>query len=145
MLNETIMKFGYPDTLLGDYQYWVVLLRPEQITAGSLVLASKTEAERVPDVPSAAFAELSKVTSDLEYSLKKTFNFDKINYVLYMMVDKYVHWHVIPRYGTTKEVCGVVFNDKGWPKLPIMSDVTPISPEHFKELGDLIRKNWPQK
>lgn len=145
MLNETITKFGYPQTLLGEYEHWVVLIRPQQVTAGSLVLACKEEAERVPDVSSSAYAELPKVTVDLEHALRKTFAFDKINYLLFMMVDRHVHWHVLPRYATKREACGVVFEDRSWPKPPVMTDVTPLSDEQLKELGDLIRKNWPRK
>jgi len=31
-LNDTIRKFGYPDTLIHEYDHWVVLLRPQQVT-----------------------------------------------------------------------------------------------------------------
>ena len=36
-INSTIEKFGYPSTLLRDYRHWVLLLRPAQVTAGSLI------------------------------------------------------------------------------------------------------------
>ena len=44
MANETMLKFGYPDSLICDYEHWVVLLRPAQVTRGSLVLAAKSDA-----------------------------------------------------------------------------------------------------
>ena len=56
--NSTIAKFGYPGSLLADYQHWVVLLRPQQVTLGALVLACKSEALAFSDIGAAAFAEL---------------------------------------------------------------------------------------
>lgn len=35
MTNETILKFNYPDSLIREYDHWVVLLRPAQVTIGS--------------------------------------------------------------------------------------------------------------
>ena len=43
-MNPTIEKFGYPGTLLCEFDHWVVLLRPAQVTLGSLVLAAKGDA-----------------------------------------------------------------------------------------------------
>ncbi|MEK7719657.1 MAG: HIT family protein, partial [Bacteroidota bacterium] len=41
-MNQTIKAFDYPDTLIKEYEYWVVLLRPQQITLGSLIIAAKS-------------------------------------------------------------------------------------------------------
>ena len=47
-INDTIRKFGYSDTLLGNYRHWVVLLRSAQVTLGMLVLAFKGDAQASP-------------------------------------------------------------------------------------------------
>lgn len=143
MLNETILKFNYPESLLYEYFNWVVLLRPKQVTAGSMILACKEEAERMPDVSAHAFEELPRVTADLEQALSKTFIFDKINYILLMMVDKHVHFHVIPRYSSKREACGVTFIDAGWPKHPDMTKVIDMTDKQFHELRELLKLNWP--
>ena len=49
--------FGYPETLVREYERWVVLRRPHQATLGALVLICKDEAEAFADIASAAFAE----------------------------------------------------------------------------------------
>ena len=145
MLNETILKFNYPKTLLQEYNYWVVLLRPKQVTAGSLVLACKEEATRLPEVSMEAFAELPKVTADLETALTQSLAYDKINYILLMMVDKYVHFHVIPRFSSQREVSGVVFTDPGWPKHPDMAHVVDMSEEQFNDLIKFLKSKWPKR
>ena len=145
MHNETILKFGYPDSLLREYSHWVVLLRPKQVTVGSLILACKGEMTGLPEVSPEAFAELAIVTADLEKALRKTFNFDKINYLLLMMVDKQVHFHVIPRYASLRQACGVTFIDETWPKPPSVLDSVPLSDEQRQQLQALIKDNWPER
>ena len=44
MANQTAIRFGYPETLIQEYEHWLVLLREPQATLGSLVLCAKSEA-----------------------------------------------------------------------------------------------------
>lgn len=142
MTNETIINFNYPKTLLHEYKEWVVLLRPQQITLGSLVLAYKSEAIKLPEVSLSAYNELKTITTDIENVLVGLFNFDKINYLLLMMRDKYVHFHVIPRYGTTRKVFDVTFSDQSWPYPPDLSKSINLTDEQFIKLHELIKSKW---
>ena len=54
-MNPTIEKFGYPATLLKELDHWLVLLRPAQVTLGSLVLAAKSDATAYGGLPRAVF------------------------------------------------------------------------------------------
>ena len=58
-MNQTIEKFGYPGTLIREYDHWVVLLRPAQATLGALILACKDEASRFSDITLEAFTEMA--------------------------------------------------------------------------------------
>ena len=60
-MNPTIEKFGYPATLVHEFEHWVVLLRPAQVTLGSLVMAAKSDATAFADLPREAFAEQADV------------------------------------------------------------------------------------
>jgi len=117
-MNETIVKFGYPETLVAEYQHWLVLLRPAQPTLGSLVLAAKSDALAFGDLPDGAHAELQKVTRAIEAALAHAVGYARINYLMLMMVDPHVHFHVIPRYEGAREHDGVACADAGWPKAP---------------------------
>lgn len=143
MPNATMLKFGFPETVLAEYEHWCVLLRPQQVTAGCMVLACKSDAGCLPDVEPAAFAELASITSDLEEALRSTFGFDKINYLLLMMVDKHVHWHVIPRYAQPRSFANVEFVDHGWPRLPDMTRATDVPVDSFAALRHAIQRHWP--
>ena len=59
-MNPTIEKFGYPATLLHELEHWLILVRPAQVTLGSLVLAAKSDATAYSELPPEAFAEQGK-------------------------------------------------------------------------------------
>lgn len=118
MINDTIRKFGYPATLLREYEHWLVLLRPQQVTAGSLVLAAKSDATAYGELPVAAFVEQAAVIAEIEMTLRAAVAYERINYLMLMMVDPHVHFHVIPRYAGSRRFADMEFPDHGWPGLP---------------------------
>jgi diadenosine tetraphosphate (Ap4A) HIT family hydrolase len=141
-MNETILRFGYPDTLIAEYRHWLVLLRPDQPTLGSLVLAATGAFTALPDVPPEGFAELRGVVQDIEASLGRTVRYERINYLMLMMVDPHVHWHVVPRYEGIREAAGVTVADAGWPKVPQLAEAVKLAPEQIAALAGWLRPNW---
>jgi diadenosine tetraphosphate (Ap4A) HIT family hydrolase len=142
-MNETILRFGYPATLIADYDHWVVLLRPAQPALGSLILAAKSGVTRFPELTAEAFAELQKAVSDIERALGAAVGHEKINYLMLMMVDPHVHFHVIPRYEGEREACGVIVRDAGWPKVPALGEAVTLEPEQVEALVGYFRGFWP--
>ena len=118
MPNQTMEKFGYPTTLVRDFEHWVVLVRPAQVTLGSLVLADKSQATAYGDLPAEAFAEQGRVVAAIERALSQFCGYERINYLMLMMVDPNVHIHVIPRYEGARRWNGTDFPDEGWPGVP---------------------------
>ncbi len=53
-MNVTAEKFGYPGSLLAELDHWLILLRPAQVTLGSLVLLCTDEAGRFGDISEGA-------------------------------------------------------------------------------------------
>jgi len=117
-VNATARKFGFPETLLAELEHWLVLLRPAQVTLGSLVLVCREEARRFGEISRAAGAELALATGRIEAALAGAFQNDKINYLMLMMVDPDVHFHVIPRYAAERRYQGHCFTDPFWPGPP---------------------------
>ncbi|MGB7405714.1 MAG: HIT family protein [Pacificimonas sp.] len=142
-MNATIEKFGYPDTLIRAYDHWVVLLRPAQPTLGALVLAAKSEATAFAALPADAFAEQAKVIYDIETALSEVVNYEKINYLMLMMVDPYVHYHVIPRYEGARSHGELTIRDAGWPKLPDLGASTTPMVGQRERLISALQAVWP--
>ena len=62
-MNPTVEKFGYPSSSVKEFDRWVVLLRPAQVTLGSLVLVAKDPATAYAKLPREAFAEQADAVS----------------------------------------------------------------------------------
>lgn len=126
-MNATIAKFGYPATLLREYEHWLLLLRPAQVTAGSMILAAKNNATAFGDLPAAAFTEQRTVIRDVEQILRSSIKPDKINYLMLMMVDPHVHFHIFPRYQGNRSIVGLVLADHGWPGPPDLKSAVELN------------------
>ena len=126
-MNATIEKFGYPATLLREYEHWVLLVRPAQVTAGSLILAAKSEATAYGALPPVAFVEQGRIVAELEQLLRRSVKMDKINYLMLMMVDPHVHFHIVPRYQGTRSFAGLTLTDHGWPGPPDLKSAIELN------------------
>ena len=145
MANETMGKFGYPASLVREYEHWVILVRPAQVTLGSLVLAAKGDATAFGDLPAAAHAELALITGDLEATLSAAIGYQKINYLMLMMVDPHVHFHVFPRYEGARALDGLELVDAGWPGPPDLKTAVALEPERLSSFRDLLTDRWLSK
>jgi diadenosine tetraphosphate (Ap4A) HIT family hydrolase len=142
-MNETIRRFGYPETLIAEYDHWVVLLRPAQPTLGSLILAAKGEATAFCDLEPPAFGEMHRVIAAIEHSLHLAISYERINYLMLMMVDPHVHFHVIPRYPGTRGLGDYEIEDTGWPKAPDLGQALTLERSQIEAFKDFILSFWP--
>lgn len=144
IFNNTMQKFGAPDTVIYQSEFWSVLLRPVQMTLGALVLIAHEPVTSFSELSATSFSELQTVTGKLESALKKAFNYDKLNYLMLMMVDPDVHFHVIPRYSQSKEFAGKTFVDAGWPKVPDFGKVNETNASMNRQIVDHLISCWEQ-
>jgi diadenosine tetraphosphate (Ap4A) HIT family hydrolase len=141
-MNLTIKKFGFPATLLKEFEHWVVLLRPAQATLGSLVLAAKGEATAYSDLQREAFLEQAEVVAAIEKALDRFVRYERINYLMLMMVDPNVHFHVIPRYSEARSWDGIAFPDAGWPGPPRLDNPTKLDGAQLSRLVTEVASNF---
>jgi diadenosine tetraphosphate (Ap4A) HIT family hydrolase len=142
MVNETMRKFGYPNTLIREYDHWVILLRPAQVTLGSLVLAAKSDTTAFGALPPGAHAELARVTAEIEATLSAEVSYQRINYLMLMMVDPHVHFHIFPRYEGSRVIGNVEVADMGWPGPPDLKSAQELPQPLFEELCAQFIQNW---
>ncbi len=118
MRHATLTRFGYPETAIAESAQWALLVRPAQVTLGSLVLCAKSEALAYGDLPAEAFAEQREMVAVAERLLREFVAYERINYLMLMMVDPHVHFHVLPRYSEPRTFGDTNFPDAGWPGPP---------------------------
>lgn len=141
-MNPTILKFGYPTTLISEIEHWVILLRPAQVTLGSLILAAKSDATAYSALPREAFAEQTDAVGAIERALGDFVRYERINYLMLMMVDPNVHFHVIPRYSAPRGWNSVDFPDAGWPGPPQLGSAIQLSADQIAGLVAELLSNF---
>ncbi|MEM7494445.1 MAG: HIT family protein [Pseudomonadota bacterium] len=141
--NPTFLKFKGPQTQIAAYQYWSVLVRPKQCTLGALILVANGPETQFSSLPSQAFTEQARVIKDIEQVLSAMFDYDKINYLMLMMVDPNVHYHVLPRYSAPVSFEGFTFNDTGWPGQPDLAGGS-TDDALVASLTKSLKAAWPE-
>jgi diadenosine tetraphosphate (Ap4A) HIT family hydrolase len=142
MTNPTAISFGFPRTRVAETASWLVLVRPKQPTFGALVLICKESVDAFSQVSPAAFADLRTAIDGVERTLGKVVAYEKINYLMLMMVDRDVHFHVIPRYAGTREHEGRTFADAGWPAAPALGATVDLDLDAAERLAGVLAQAW---
>tara|TARA_Y100001980_G_C14544934_1_gene324262 strand:+ start:577 stop:1407 length:831 start_codon:yes stop_codon:yes gene_type:complete len=141
-LNKTLIKFGYPETIIKEYDNWVILLRKEQTTLGALVLICKENATEFSKITIQANNELPRIIKEIETVLNGLFKYDRINYLMLMMVDPNVHYHIVPRYANQIKYEGFDFKDVDWPSKPSLGNHNIIEKDLFSKLKNRIKDQF---
>lgn len=142
ILNATMQKFGAPQTIIRQFQYWSLMLRPAQATLGAMVLVAHEPVQAFSELGPASFTELHTITTQIEPTLKKAFQNDKLNYLMLMMVDPDVHFHIIPRYAQPKNFIGREFVDIGWPAMPNLAKINETDSDINQQIMNHINACW---
>jgi len=121
-LQQFRVKFRVDELLVQDSGSWSWSVRPAQPTLGAGVLSLNRYALHLSDVSPSEMAELADLVRTLERALKSAFDYNIMNYLMLMMVDHQVHYHVIPRYDGVRQFAGLEWVDNGWPALPALGD-----------------------
>jgi diadenosine tetraphosphate (Ap4A) HIT family hydrolase len=140
--NPTARKFGYPRNKVAETEHWLVLVRPQQPAFGSLVLVCKEAASGFSKLSPAAFADLKTAVDGIEALLKDAVAYEKINYLMLMMVDLDVHFHVIPRYAGERTHGGHTFQDAGWPGQPNLASNVALGEDEAAALAAEFATRW---
>ncbi len=127
---------------MAETAHWLVLLRPQQPTLGSLVLVCKEAAEAFSELTPGAFADLKTAVDGVERLLTGFVGYARINYLMLMMVDRDVHFHVIPRYEGGREHAGVTYADAGWPAQPNLSAHVALDDAQSDALAKELAGRW---
>lgn len=145
MSNATMRKFGYPTTLVAETARWAVLVRPQQVTLGALVLVCREPVLAFGDASPESFAELKHVVQATETMARGFVAYQRINYLMLMMVDPDVHFHVIPRYEGERRFADTLFPDVGWPGPPALDRSVVPDQKGIARIVAALRNEWRAK
>lgn len=115
-------KFRVAELLVLDVGVWSWSVRPSQPTLGAGIISLNRYALKLSEVSAEEMADLAGLVRKLEGAVQTCFDHRIMNYLMLMMVDHQVHYHVIPRYEGERHFQGLRWVDNGWPKLAVLSD-----------------------
>lgn len=117
-MNLTFMNKFKPETrCIKEFKYWIVCVRPKQVTIGDAVILLKREARTLGDVCPEESAEFPAVIKWYEDVCVSKFGAVKFNYTVAMMHDHFVHYHAFPRYDKAITMFNRIWKDEDWPNL----------------------------
>ena len=115
-------KFRVEELKVLENRSWTWSVRPGQPTLGAGILSLNRHAGKFSAVTPDELADLAELVSAVEGTIKVAFDHQIMNYLMLMMLDHHVHYHVIPRYESVRTFAGREWVDNGWPALPVIAD-----------------------
>lgn len=131
-------KFKLKELTIKTSGNWIISLRPQQPTLGSLILSLNRKCESLAQITEDEGRELQIAFREVENILGTTFKPDKINYLALMMIDKQVHFHVIPRFSSKVIFEGNEYLDHQWPGPPSLKAID-LDSNQFANLLNFLR------
>ena len=138
--NNFNNKFRVQELLIYESDYWRWSIRPLQCTIGAGILSLKRPAETMKELSAEEGADLISMIKVIEKTLMACFNQEIMNYIMLMMVDKHVHYHVVPRYSKPVTFNGQIYNDDFWPKPPVL-DTGKLEDSDLLAIRDYLANN----
>jgi len=133
-------KFQIDTLKIFETEYWCWSLRPVQVTVGSGILSLKRAEIQLSKITEKESADFINIIRVIENTLIKTFSYQRINYLMLMMVDFQVHYHIIPRYDKDVFYLGKSWKDEDYPKPPMISGI-PNDTELLSKIGLSLKNN----
>jgi diadenosine tetraphosphate (Ap4A) HIT family hydrolase len=138
--QEFIEKFRVNELEIASTQYWTWSIRPVHSTLGSGILSLKRFCTSFADITAEESSDIQRIVSLIESTLTKFEPNQKMNYVMLMMVDAHLHFHVIPRYENPVNRFGRLWEDEGWPGPPAMAANADLAADSvLLEIRDALR------
>ncbi len=111
-------EIDWSEYLLKKYKFWEIYLHDDQTYLGRCVIALNRDGNLDPFAETTVDErqEFEVIMADLQKVLKTLYQPDMFNYANLRNVWHHCHWHVIPRYKTTREVLNQEFIDTNWGK-----------------------------
>src|SRR5690606_17299017 len=114
-------KFRIAELRIADTTHWTWSVRPAQPTLGATVLSLRRGAVAFSGVGPEEMADLAAAVALVERATRAAFGYDKINYLMLMMVDPHVHFHVLPRHAKPPRFGDREWPDAAWPGPPSLA------------------------
>lgn len=109
-------RFSKPELMIKQGKYWSIVFRESTTTLGNCILICNRECPTFGDLKPEEMDEFPAMCSWYENKIKSLYGAVKFNYIAMMMIEEFVHFHIIPCYNEPKEKYGITWVDQDWLK-----------------------------
>jgi len=139
-LEEFQVKFRLSELTLHVADHWTWSLRPVPTTLGAGILSLNRFCTSFADLSSDEAISLGATVKHIDKRLAQVFAPDRMNYLMLMMVDRHLHFHVLPRYGSERPFGGLLWQDREWPAAPALGNNAELAQSPvLLEIRDALR------
>jgi diadenosine tetraphosphate (Ap4A) HIT family hydrolase len=130
----------YEKNLIKKYNFWKVILNPNQYYLGRLIIVLNRHSEDFLNTNESERGELFKIMKEISAKLKKIFNPDLFNYTILMNDDRHLHIHLIPRYKDTRIFENFTFKDENFGHYPKFKHDFSIPEGILNKIKEVIKR-----
>ncbi len=131
---------------LKNYDHWIVSVSTRQHTLGCcIVTARRPYVEKISELNEEELIELKLAMQELELALSVNSKFqpDRFNYLQLGNGLHQLHFHVIPRYATSREFAGIEWVDQTYGNVPVWSKDKP-GLDVILQIRDSLLSTYPE-
>lgn len=140
MENLEFMSKFKPDTrCIKEFKYWIVCVRAKARTLGDAVILLKRETPALAGMLPEEGEEFPEVVKWYEETCSKKFGAVKFNYVIMMMSDFFVHYHVFPRYDKDVSMFDMEWKDLEWPRAINFQEGIILEDDKIEEIKNYMK------
>lgn len=133
---------NYLDSILKEYEFWVVEVSYRQHTFGNFIVFCKREGvEKISELYDEELLELKKVFQEIESALLQNDTFNPIRFNYWQMGNKVheLHIHGIPRYNSERKFLDKIWKDQDF-KVPAIWTYEEQSKDTVIAIREEIKK-----
>ena len=104
----------YKDWHIDDSEFWTIYIHPNQSYLGRCFAVLNRHAEDFFDITGDEMKDYFSIAKKLRDAVQKIFQPDMLNYAILGNDKRHVHMNFVPRYSSSRNFGGLVFEDKRW-------------------------------
>jgi diadenosine tetraphosphate (Ap4A) HIT family hydrolase len=133
------MRLRVSTPILREGEHWFVTPNLNQNFLGKCMIVLSRDEELVTSVTADEWVELRELLAWTTERLRAAFAPDHFNYAFLQNMDRHVHMHVVPRYGSPRDFAGERFIDGDWPDhYRVPGVVRQLTPALMAELARVL-------
>lgn len=117
-------KFQLDALTVMETEHWVLSVRPQQLTLGSMILSTRTNVLDFASLNETQARDMAILLGEAEQRVKARWGAVRINALCLMMKDPLLHFHIFPRYENAVIFQGEEWIDADWPNPPQIRPAT---------------------